>query len=253
MEYMSGGDLRGQLDEVGVFSEERATFYAAEITLAVQFLHQQGILHRDLKLDNVLVDSDGHCKLADFGLSKLGLFRRCKAKTQCGTPFYMAPEIVKYLPYDQGVDWWAVGVMIFEMITGNLPFDCDDEEEYSDEDSVGDILDDKILYEDVDFPEHMSPAAVSIVDQLLMKNPAQRLGSSGSVDAVRQHPFFKGIDWQALQEKRVKPPVKENVAKKPEEDNKTFSKVLNIDKTPVFINQNLFQGFSFINYGVKRC
>ena len=113
-------------------------------------------------------------------------------------------------------------------------------------------MDDKILYEDVDFPEHMSPAAVSIVDQLLTRNPAQRLGSNGSVDAVRQHPFFRGIDWQALQEKRVKPPEKENVAKKPEEDNKRFSNVLNIDNTPGFINQNLFQGVSFINYGVKQ-
>jgi novel protein kinase C epsilon type len=82
MEYMSGGDLWEQLDEVEVFSEKRAKFYAAEITLAVQFLHQHGILHRDLKLENVLVGSDGHCKIADFGLSKLGLFRHCKTSTQ---------------------------------------------------------------------------------------------------------------------------------------------------------------------------
>jgi len=89
-EYMRGGDLKGQLDEVEVFSEKRAKFYTVEITLAVQFLHQHGILHRDLKLENVLVGSEGHCKIADFGLSKLGLFCRYKARTQCGTPFCMA-------------------------------------------------------------------------------------------------------------------------------------------------------------------
>jgi serine/threonine protein kinase len=103
MEYMSGGDLKDHLDEVGVFSEKRATFYAAEISLAVQFLHQHGILHRDLKLENVLVGGDRHRKIADFGLSKLGLFHHCKTSTQCGTQFCMAPEMVKNLPYGQGL------------------------------------------------------------------------------------------------------------------------------------------------------
>jgi len=251
MEYMSGGDLKGQLDEVQAFSEKRAQFYAAEITLGVQFLHQQGILHRDLKPENVLVGSDGHCKLADFGLSKLGLFHYCKTSTQCGTPYYMAPEIVKNLPYGQGVDWWAVGVMIFEMITGILPFESDEEED-SNDDSAEDSLEKNILNNEVDFPEHMSPAAVSIVVQLLMKDPTQRLGSNASVEAVRQHPFFKGIDWRAVHEKRVKPPEKEKVVKTPEEDNKGFNKVLKVDKTPGTIIQNVFQGFSFINYGVRR-
>jgi novel protein kinase C epsilon type len=135
MEYMSGGDLTTQLDEVVVFSEERTKLYAAEITLAIQFLHQHGILHRDLKLENVLVGSDGHCKIADFGLSKLRMFRHCKASTNCGTPYYMAPEILKNLPYGQGVDWWAVGVMLFEMLTGELPFYCDEEDDADDEDN----------------------------------------------------------------------------------------------------------------------
>jgi serine/threonine protein kinase len=91
VDYIRGGDLREQLDEAGVFSEKKANFYAAEKTLAVQFLHQNAYLHQDLKLANVLVASNGHCKTADFGLSKLGLFLHCKASTQCGTPFCMAP------------------------------------------------------------------------------------------------------------------------------------------------------------------
>jgi novel protein kinase C epsilon type len=135
MEYMSGGDLKKQLDEVEVFSEKRAKFYAAEITLAVQFLHQHGILHRNLKLESVLVGSDGHCKIADFGLLKLGQFRHCKARTRCGTPFCMALEIVKNLPYGQGVDWWAVRVMLFEMLTGEPPFYYDAEEDSDDADT----------------------------------------------------------------------------------------------------------------------
>ena len=105
MEYTSEGDLKDQLDEVDVFSEKRTKFYAAEITLAVQFLHELEILHHDLKMENVLVGSDGHCKIADFGISKLGMLSHFKASTQCGTPVCMAPEIVKNLPYDQGFDW----------------------------------------------------------------------------------------------------------------------------------------------------
>jgi serine/threonine protein kinase len=248
MEYVSGGDLQEQLNELQVFCERRTKFYAAEITLAVQFLHQHGILHRDLKLENVLVGSDGHCKIADFGLSKLGLFRHCKTRTQCGTPVYMAPEIVKNLPYGQGVDWWAVGVMIFVMMTGHLPFDYDEEAAWDDDNSQ-DELEKKIINDEVEFPLDMSLDAMLIVMELLKKDPKERLGSSGSDDTVRQHPFFKGIDWQALQEKRAKPPTKK-VAKKPEQDNQTFSKVLKDGNTQC-INQDLFQGFSYINYGVK--
>ena len=244
---MSGGDLKEQLDEVDVFSEEKAKFYAAEITLTIQFLHEHGILHRDLKLENVLVDSDGHCKIADFGLCKLGLFRHCKARTNCGTPFCMAPELVNNLPYGQGVDWWAVGVMLYEMLTGSLPFYYDEED--TDHEDKRAKLGEKILNHEVDIPDDMSLDAASIVIKLLMKDPNQRLGSNGSVKAVLWHPFFKGIDWKALQEKRVRPP--ENVAKKLEKDNKRLSKVLKDDNTSGNINQRLFQGFSFVNYFVK--
>ena len=118
------------------------------------------------------------------------------------------------MPYGQGVDWWAAGVMIFEMITGHPPFYYDEGED-SDGDSAQDNLDQKILNDEVDFQEDVSMAAVSIVIQLLIKNPTERLGSNGSVDTVRHHPFFKVIDWQARQEKRVKPPEKEKVAKNP--------------------------------------
>jgi serine/threonine protein kinase len=160
----------------------------------------------------------------------------------------MAPERVKNLPYDQGVDWWAVGVMLFEMLTGVPPFYYDEEDDTDDEDRE-EKLDNKIVNDDVNIPDDMSLAAASIVLKLLMKDPKQRLGSNGSVNAVRKHPFFNGIDWKALQEKRVKPPEKEG--RKKEEDNNTFSKVLKDENTSGIINRNLFRGFSFINYFVK--
>ena len=249
MEYMSGGNLKEQLDEAKYFSEKRAQFYAAEIVLAVQFLHQHGILHRDLKLENVLVGSDGHCKITDFGLSKLGLFRHCKTRSMFGTPHYMAPELVTNLPYGQGVDWWAVGVMIYFMMTGHPPFYPDEED--MDGDSALERLEEQILKYEVEFPEDMSIPAISIVMQLLMKNSQERLGSTGSVDAVRHQPFFEGINWQALQEKQVQPPEEEKAAKKTEEGRHGFSKVLNDDNSAYIFNQTLFQGFSFMNYRVK--
>ena len=140
--------------------------------------------------------------------------------------------------------------MIYEMMTGYPPFDYDKEEDM-DDDSADDKLEQKIINDEVDFPDDMSLAAVSIVTKLLMKNSHKRLGSTGSVDAVRQHPFFKGINWQALQEKRVQPPEEEKAAKKPEEGKHGFSKLLKDDNTAYISNQTLFQGFSFMNYRVK--
>jgi serine/threonine protein kinase len=159
----------------------------------------------------------------------------------------MAPEIVKNLPNAQGVDWWAVGVMLFQMLTGDPPFYYDEGEDSEDWDTE-EKLDQKIINDEVDIPDDMSLAAASIVLKLLMKNPEERLGANDSDNTVRQHPFFKAIDWKAPQEKRVKPTEKEKVAKKPEEDNKRFRKVLKDDNTSGIIDRKLFQGFSFINY-----
>ena len=136
-------------------------------------------------------------------------------------------------------------------MAGHPPFYYDEEEDWDDDNGQYN-LDQKILNDSVDFPKHMSLPAASIVLQLLTKNPALRLGSNGSIDVVRQHSFSKGIVWQAVHEKRVEPPEKKKVAENPEEDTQSFSNVLKVDNSPDINNLNLFQGFSFINYGAKR-
>ena len=239
MDYVSGGDLFKQLQELGTFSERRTQFYAAEIILALQFLHKHGIVHRDIKLENVLVGSDGHCKVSDLGLAKLGLFNGGTTNTLCGTPQYMAPEILLGSPYGKAVDWWALGIMIYEMLTGYLPFCSDNREQ----------LNYNIVTGKVHYPRSMSPAAVSLVTKLLVKDPKKRLGAGRSIDTIRKHPFFKGLDWVALQEKRVEPPEKPvNIPQETEGHNRKFSKLLKRSKKPKRINPHQFSGFSYINH-----
>uniref|UniRef100_A0A4W6FI16 protein kinase C n=1 Tax=Lates calcarifer TaxID=8187 RepID=A0A4W6FI16_LATCA len=194
MEYAAGGDLMMHI-HADVFSEPRAVFYAACVVLGLQFLHDHKIKHHDL--DNLLLDTEGYVKIADFGLCKEGMGFRDRTSTFCGTPEFLAPEVLTETSYTRAVDWWGLGVLIFEMLVGESPFPGDDEEEVFD----------SIVNDEVRYPRFLSTEAISIMRRLLRRSPERRLGA-GERDAeeVKKHLFFRHMDWNGLLAKKVKPP-----------------------------------------------
>ncbi|XP_066155846.1 protein kinase C isoform X1 [Euwallacea fornicatus] len=247
MEYVNGGDLMFQIQRAKKFDEPRARFYAAEVTLALQFLHRNGVVYRDLKLDNILLDAEGHCKLADFGMCKEGIFDGVTTTTFCGTPDYIAPEILQELEYGASVDWWALGVLMYEMMAGQPPFEADNEDD----------LFESILHDDVLYPVWLSKEAVSILKGFMTKNPNRRLGcvvNQGCETAILGHLFFKEIDWNALENRKVKPPFRPRIRSRKDVANfdAEFTReepVLTLVTNEVLqsINQEEFRGFSIIN------
>ncbi|KAK4170022.1 kinase C-like protein [Cladorrhinum sp. PSN259] len=196
MEYISGGDLMLHIQR-GQFGTKRAQFYAAEVCLALKYFHENGVIYRDLKLDNILLTLDGHIKIADYGLCKEDMWYGSTTSTFCGTPEFMAPEILLDKKYGRAVDWWAFGVLIYQMLLQQSPFRGEDEDEIYDA-----ILADEPLY-----PIHMPRDSVSILQKLLTREPDQRLGS-GPTDAqeIMSQPFFRNINWDDIYHKRVAPP-----------------------------------------------
>lgn len=196
MEYISGGDLMLHIQREQ-FTPRRAKFYAAEVLLALEYFHKQGIIYRDLKLDNILLTLDGHVKVADYGLCKEDMWFGSTTSTFCGTPEFMAPEILLEQRYGRAVDWWAFGILIYEMLLGQAPFRGDDEDEIFDA-----ILEDEPLY-----PIHMPPDSVSILHKLLTRDPTKRLGAGPSdAEEIKAHPFFRDVNWDDMFHKRVPPP-----------------------------------------------
>ncbi|XP_032443127.1 serine/threonine-protein kinase N1-like isoform X1 [Xiphophorus hellerii] len=196
MEYTAGGDLMMHI-HADVFSEPRAAFYSACVVLGLQFLHDHKIVYRDLKLDNLLLDMEGFVKIADFGLCKEGMGYGDRTSTFCGTPEFLAPEVLTDTSYTRAVDWWGLGVLVYEMLVGESPFPGDDEEEVFD----------SIVNDEVRYPRFLSTEAIGIMRRLLRRNPERRLGS-GEKDAedVKKQPFFRGMDWDALLQRKVPPP-----------------------------------------------
>ncbi|XP_024116001.1 serine/threonine-protein kinase N2 isoform X2 [Oryzias melastigma] len=196
MEYLPGGDLMIHIHS-DVFTEAQTRFYSACVLLGLEFLHLNKIIYRDLKLDNLLMDAEGFVKITDFGLCKEGMGHGDRTSTFCGTPEFLAPEVLTEDNYTRAVDWWGMGVLIYEMLIGESPFPGEDEEEVFD----------SIVNDDVQYPELLPPDAVSIMQKLLRKNPAKRLGA-GERDAneVKGEKFFQLVDWDALLAKKVKPP-----------------------------------------------
>ncbi|XP_039756998.1 RAC serine/threonine-protein kinase [Pararge aegeria] len=202
MEYANGGELFFHLSRVRNFSEERMRFYGAEIVSALGYLHAQGIIYRDVKLENLLLDKDGHIKITDFGLCKVNITYGRTTKTFCGTPEYLAPEVLEDTDYGPAVDWWGTGVVLYEMVCGRLPFYNRDH----------DKLFELIVEEEVRFPRALSAPCRALLAALLCKEPARRLGA-GPDDAleIMQHAFFAAVCWADLLAKKVAPPFKPQV------------------------------------------
>ncbi len=196
MEYVSGGDLMLHIQR-GHFGTRRAQFYAAEVCLALKYFHENGVIYRDLKLDNIMLTLDGHIKVADYGLCKEDMWYGSTTSTFCGTPEFMAPEILLDKKYGRAVDWWAFGVLIYQMLLQQSPFRGEDEDEIYDA-----ILADEPLY-----PIHMPRDSVSILQKLLTREPELRLGS-GPTDAqeIMSHAFFRNINWDDIYHKRIPAP-----------------------------------------------
>merc|ERR1719347_2197845 len=199
-EYVSGGELFVHLknERSKRFSEERTRFYAAEIVCALGYLHKRGIIYRDLKLENLLLDKNGHIKMVDFGLCKDEIFGNKVTSTFCGTPSYLPPEVICNIQYGKTVDWWGLGVVLYELLTGQLPFYHEEKKKM-----YRLIVTEKVLY-----PRIVSPEAREIISKLLTKNPDRRLGSLTDAEEVREQPFFSAIDWADLKKKRIIPPFK---------------------------------------------
>uniref|UniRef100_A0AAQ5WY79 non-specific serine/threonine protein kinase n=2 Tax=Ovalentaria TaxID=1489908 RepID=A0AAQ5WY79_AMPOC len=186
-----------------VFSEDRTRFYGAEIVSALDYLHSAKIVYRDLKLENLMLDKDGHIKITDFGLCKEGITDTATMKTFCGTPEYLAPEVLEDNDYGRAVDWWGLGVVTYEMMCGRLPFYNQDHEK----------LFELILMEEIKFPRTLSADAKSLLSGLLIKDPNKRLGG-GPDDAkeIMRHSFFGTIDWQDVYDKKLVPPFQPQVS-----------------------------------------
>ncbi|XP_067114654.1 microtubule-associated serine/threonine-protein kinase 3 isoform X1 [Osmerus mordax] len=205
MEYVEGGDCATLLKNMGPLPVDMARMYFAETVLALEYLHNYGIVHRDLKPDNLLVTSMGHIKLTDFGLSKVGLMnmttnlyeghiekdaREFSDKQVCGTPEYIAPEVILRQGYGKPVDWWAMGIILYEFLVGCVPFFGDTPEEL-----FGQVISDEINWPE---GEEAPPVdAQELITLLLRQNPLERMGTGGAVE-VKHHQFFHNLDWNSL-------------------------------------------------------
>ncbi|CAD8052998.1 unnamed protein product [Paramecium sonneborni] len=190
-DFLAGGELFYHLRKSQKFPEERVKLYAAELILALDYLHQKGIIYRDLKPENILIGIDGHLKLTDFGLSKINLKQEEKAYTLCGTPEYLAPEILLGQGHDQSADWWSLGALIYEMIAGAPPFYSKNKE----------IMFKNRLQKKIEIQPCFSEKLFNLLTGLLINDPNQRI----NIDQIKSHPFFETLSWEDVYHKNIQP------------------------------------------------
>ncbi|GFQ86854.1 ribosomal protein S6 kinase beta-1 [Trichonephila clavata] len=241
LEFIRGGDFYLYLVKEKMLLEDSACFYAAEVTLAFEFLHKEGIIYRDLKPENILIDADGHVKLVDFGLCKEEIYDGCITYSFCGTIDYMAPEVISRNGHGKAADWWSLGTLMYTMLTGKAPFCCENKKS----------LMQLILKQKVSYPKFITEDARDLM-QRLMKRPVKKRLGSGPDDAepIKKHLFFRNVNWDDLLAKKVVPPYKPEFTS--EEDVSHFDiectqQVLpdSTDDSVAGSSSNPFKGFSF--------
>ena len=257
-EFIQGGDLFFHIHSGQKFSTQKTKFYLVEIILAIDFLHKNNMIYRDLKPENILIDSKGHIKLTDFGLSKIVTNIEEKSFTICGTLQYIAPEIISGEGYNESVDWWSLGIIMYEMLTGKLPFKFNFDSQEEQEQNDLNIYDKKIK-----FPSWIEENAKDLINKLLNKDPEKRIGSGKEgAENIKKHPFFSDIDWNKALNKELRPPFIPKIEN--ETDIKYFEKSL--VESPVFSDSSLqlvynteenededdYDGFTFVATSYKE-
>lgn len=246
LDYCAGGELFFHLGKVGRFPEERAKFYAAQIILALEHVHSLDVIYRDLKPENVLLDHVGNVKLTDFGLSKEGVSDHSTgANSFCGTPEYIAPEVLLRQGHGRAVDWWSLGALLFEMISGLPPFYSRNRE----------TMFEKIMKAEITFPPFMTENSKDILSKLLVRDPKLRMGS-GDRDAaeLKEHPFFHDVDWVGLQAGTINPPWVPTVAgsldtSQFDQEFTSMMPIVSPDVRDAYFGSmdKAFEGFSFVD------
>uniref|UniRef100_A0A665WBE5 Serum/glucocorticoid regulated kinase 2b n=1 Tax=Echeneis naucrates TaxID=173247 RepID=A0A665WBE5_ECHNA len=243
LDYVNGGELFYHLQREGSFPEPRSAFYAAEMAMALGYLHSLDIVYRDLKPENILLDSGGHVMLTDFGLCKEGVAIGGIMHTFCGTPEYLAPEVLQGHPYSPTVDWWGLGAVLFEMLFGLPPF-------YN---RIKAKMFENILHAPLQLHEGVSQAACSLLEGLLERDVSKRLGGSFDLVELQEHPFFASINWDDLLARKVTSPFIPKVTGPC--DISHIDPEFTMQPVPASVNERCqvggvseaFPGFSFMN------
>ena len=244
LDFMRGGDLYNRLskEQCWKLKEADVRFYVAELVLALDHLHNLGVIYRDLKPENLLLDSDGHIALTDFGLSKEN-FNHRRSYSVCGTWEYMAPEVLCGKGYDYSVDWWSLGVLMYEMLVGVCPFEGENKKETMA----------KVMKSTIEYPDSLSSESISLLQGLLKRNPVKRFGSMDGwkAEEIKRHVFFDSINWSDLYQKTITPPFKPTII--PDDIVSNFESTftskapLNSPGTPPSATAHvLFRGFSYV-------